>query len=152
LTDGHEDVRLDTEPTSPQQRWVLEYLITAHDESALKKKREKLRDDLKQWIIDNCDPDENGSYIYYFDKSVFLNNIEVKGLIAQRRTSEFVNEDRAFIIADKYNVREQVTYEVTTEELDLDAMYRLNQQGVISDEDIDSVLELHESFALTKLT
>ena len=126
--------------------------MTTADEAILKKKRESLRDDLKEWILSNGEQDENGNYLYYFDNPIQLDNSEIRGLYAQRRTSEFVNEDRAYNIADKYNVRDQVTYSVTTEELDLDAMYVLNQQGVISDEDMDSILEIQESYALAKIT
>lgn len=142
---------LKAEPVPPEQRWALEYLATASEEAAIKRRRESLRDNLKQWIIDNCEPDENGNYIYYFPKPVYLESSEVRGLMAQRRTSEFVNEDRAFNVAEKYGVLDKVTYEITTEELDLDAMYVLNQQGVIPDDAIDSIIEIKETFALVKV-
>ena len=138
-------------PVPPEHRWALEYLATASEESSIKRRRESLRDNLKEWIIDNCEPDENGNYIYYFPQPIVLENSEVRGLMAQRRTSEFINEDRAFDVAEEYKVLDKVTYTVTTEELDLDAMYVLNQQGVIPDEAIDSIIEIKETFALVKV-
>jgi len=138
-------------PVPPEHRWALEYLATASEESSIKRRRESLRDNLKEWIIDNCEPDENGNYIYYFPQPIVLENSEVRGLMAQRRTSEFINEDRAFDVAEEYKVLDKVTYTVTTEELDLDAMYVLNQQGIIPDEAIDSIIEIKETFALVKV-
>jgi hypothetical protein len=134
-----------------QTRWALEYLIISNDETNLKLRREVLRDNLKDWIIDNCEPDENGNYIYYFPKPVTMDNRTVKGLMAQRRTSEFVNEDRAFNVAEEYNVLDKVTYEVVTQELDLDSLYIQNQLGLVPDEAIDSIIEVKETFALVQL-
>ena len=132
-------------------RWALEYIVTSYDESKLKERKESLRDNLKEWLIENCEPDENGNYTYYFDKPIILDDKQVTGLQAQRRVSEFVNEDRAFNVAEKYGVLDKVTYTVTTEELDLDQMYVLNQTGEIPDEDIDSIIEIKEYFALMQL-
>lgn len=149
LTDGGSSGRL--EVPSQEKRWALEYLVVSADEAALKKRREKLRDDIKSWILDNCEPDENGNFTYYFDEPVILDNDELKGLQAQRRVSEFVNEETAFEVAEKYNVLDQVLEVITTEELDMDKMYQLNQLGTISDEDIDSILELKETYALVRI-
>jgi hypothetical protein len=133
-----------------QVRWALDYIVTSYDETEIKSRKEKLRDNLKDWIIANCEPDENGSYIYTFDNPIVMDDKTYQGLIAQRRVSEFVNEDKAYAVAEKYDVLDQVTEEVITTELSLDKMYSLNQQGIIPDEDIDSILELKETFALTK--
>jgi len=136
---------------SEPKRWALEYLITSYDESNLKERRETLRDDLKEWIIENCEPDENGNHSYYFDDPVIMGSKKIYGLQAQRRTSEYVNEDRAFNVAEDYGVLDKVTYTVTTEELDLEQMYILNQTGKIPDDAIDSIIEIKEYFALTQL-
>ena len=157
MTDGMARSKLvvDLEPDQPTQawpdRWSLEYLLASYDEASHKRRREELRDQLKDWIISNCDPDESGNYHFMFEKPVIIDSQVFAGLTAQRRVSEFINEDRAFEIADKYDVRDQVVREVITEELDLDAMYALNQRGIISDEDIDSILDLRETFALVKI-
>jgi hypothetical protein len=137
--------------TESQIRWALEYIITTYDEKNLKTRKDVLRDDLKQWMLDNCEQDENGNYIYEFDRPVQLEDTQVYGLVAQRRVSEFINEDKAWEIVDKYGVRDEVVEEVTTEELNFDMLYALNQQGIISDEDIDSILDFKESFALMKM-
>jgi len=143
---------LDSQPDEAHpERWSLEYLLASHDEASHRHRREELRDHLKTWITGNCEPDENGSYHYYFDKPLIMGGQSYSGLMAQRRVSEFINEERAFEVADKYDARSQVVREVITEELDLDAMYSLNQQGIIPDEDIDSILDLRETYALVKI-
>lgn len=139
------------EPLPEQYQWALRYVLASYDEAVVRKEREQMRDKLKEWLIANCEQDENGNYIYEFDKPIVLDNTEVHGLVAQRRVSEFIDEDRAWEIVDKYNVRDQCVETITTEELNFDMLYALNQQGVITDEDIDSILDLKESFALMKM-
>lgn len=147
MTDDESPDRLVEE----QVRWALEFIVTSYDEANLKQRREGLRDQLKEWIITNVEPDENGNYNYYFERPVNMDGKIINGLQAQRRVSEFVNEDRAFNVAEQYGVLDKVTYTVTTEELDLDQMYVLNQQGAIPDDAIDSILEVKEYYALMQL-
>jgi hypothetical protein len=148
LTENEDPDRL----TDEQVRWALEYVIAAYDESIIKERRVILRDNLKDWIMENCERDENGNYIYYFPRPVHMDgDTIIHGLTVQRRVSEFVNEDRAFNVAEEYGVLDQVTYEVITEELDLDRMYALNQQGIIPDAAIDSILEVKETWALIQV-
>jgi hypothetical protein len=147
LTDDEDPDRL----VGEHVRWALEYVVTAYDETKIKERRESLRDNLKSWLIENCEPDENGNHTYYFPKPIIMDDREITGLQAQRRVSEYVNEDRAFNVAEQYGVLNKVTYTVTTEELDLDSMYALNQMGEIPDEAIDSIIEIKEYFALMQL-
>lgn len=137
--------------TSEEFRWALEYVLAANDEAQIKERRESLRNNLKDWILENCEPDENGNYNYYFPRPIYLGDKKITGLQAQRRVSEFVNEDRAFNVAEQYGVLDKVTYTVTTEELDLDQMYVLNQMGEIPDDAIDSILETKEYYAIMQL-
>lgn len=141
------------DPVAEQKRWALQYIVDSDEEQTIKTRRSVLRDDLVKWIKANCDRDENGNYIYEFDSPIRLDDNSYLGLMAQRRVSEFINEDRAWEIIDKYGaeVRAQCVDEVVTHELNLDMMYALNQRGIISDEDIDSILETNETFALVKL-
>lgn len=156
LTDPPGDDIIDNEellsPLPAQhERWALEYVLVSYDESSLKSKRENLRDNLKKWVMENGESDENGNILWVFSKPLISGSDKITGLMAQRRISEFVNEDTAFGIADKYGIRDQVINKIITEELDFDALYRLNQQGIVSDEDIDSIIEFSETFALVKI-
>ena len=132
-----------------QVRWALDYIMTQYDEGEIKHHRSGLRDSLLPWIKENGEEDENGNFIWLFDEPINGPDGVTTGLIAQRRVSEFINEDTAWALVEKYGVREKCV--ALVEELDLDAMYALNQEGVISDEDIDSILELNETFALTRI-
>lgn len=138
-------------PLPEHHRHSLEYILISKDEAIIRKRREELRDSLKTWLLSNGEPDENGNYRYYFDKPVILDDQEINGLMAQRRVSEMINEDTAFEVAERYGVLDQVVTEIITTELDMDMLYVLNQQGVIPDEDIDSIFEFNETFALVKL-
>lgn len=138
-------------PVPQQIRWALDYIITSYDESKLKSHRENLRDSVKRWILENCEQDENGNYTLYFDNPVLIESKSYSALSCQRRVSEFINETTAFDIVDKYKVRDRCVKKVITEELDFDELYALNQEGTISDEDIDSILEFTEYYALMKV-
>lgn len=137
-----------------QVRWALDYLVAAYDKDATDRHVSELKDLIKPYILGNGIPDENGNYIWEFDKPVIYDEgTLVTGLMAQRRVSEFVNEDKAWEVVEKYgdDVRYQCVDEIVTHEINLDRMYALNQQGIISDEDMDSILETSETFALVKM-
>lgn len=137
-----------------QIRWALDYLSSTYSKDATDRHVSELKDLIKPYILDNGSEDENGNFIWEFDKPVMYDeDTLVTGLMAQRRVSEFINEDRAWEIVEKYgdDVRAQCVEEIVTHEINLDRMYALNQQGVISDEDMDSILETSETFALIKL-
>jgi hypothetical protein len=133
----------------PQHRTALAYILAAHDEAEHKRRRETFRDSLKTWIMENCEQDENGNFRWELDDPITVDGEEwITGFELQRRVSEFINEDKAWDIVRKYDVGDACV--VMVEELDCDQLYVLNQQGIISDEDIDSILEQTETWALVK--
>lgn len=141
-------------PPSEQIRWALDYLTSSYDKDKMDRHVADLKTNLKTYILDNGYEDENGNFIWEFDKPVMYDeDSSVYGLMAQRRVSEFINEDRAWEVIGKYGeeVKAQCVEEIITHEINLDQMYALNQRGIISDEDIDSILETTETFALVKM-
>lgn len=137
-----------------QIRWALDYLSTTYNKDATDRHVSELKDLIKPYILANGSQDENGNYIWEFDKPVMYDeNTTIYGLMAQRRVSEFINEDKAWEVVEKYGdeVRAQCVEEIVTHEINLDQMYALNQRGIISDEDMDSILETSETFALIKM-
>lgn len=132
-----------------QIRWALDYLLTTYDEDNIKKKRAGLRSDIYDYIKANGEPDEDGNLILKFDKPLTINGDDwYSGFMLQRRVSEYVDEDKVWKIVRDYDLEGCVK---TIEVLDLDAFYVANQQGLISDEEVDSVIEQEETWALVKM-
>lgn len=141
----------DKKPLPEPLRLSHLYLLSAHDEAELKKRREDARSFLLPWLKDSFDPDENGCYLYEFPDPISIDGVSYRGLMAQRRVSEFVNEEKARELIAQHHEEDRCLYPVTTFEVDYDALYALNQEGIISDEEIDSIIEPQESYALVRV-
>lgn len=131
-------------------REAHQYLLTLKDEQDHKKRREVLRDSLKSWLI-NMEPDESGNYIYEFPKPVCIDDTWYTGIMAQRRVSEYTNEDRAKELIAKYGLESRCLEQVVTVEINLDELYGANQEGILSDEEIDSIIDTEENYSLIKV-
>lgn len=133
-----------------QMRWALRYIAETMDYDQLKTRIDTSKRDLKDWILDNCEQDESGNYIWDFDKPVIGDNdYSYRGLMLQRRVSEFIDEDKADEIIQAHNLQDRCY--TTIEVIDFDQLYACNQEGVVSDEEIDSILSFNETFALIKV-
>jgi len=133
-------------------------LQTAHlyfkflsDELSAKKKRELYRDRLKDYISENCEPDENGNLTYEFPQPLFIDDIWYSGLQNQRRVSEYTDEDKAMELISRHGLEDRCLIPVVTTEIDLDELYAANQEGIISDDEIDSIINAAETWALVKV-
>jgi hypothetical protein len=58
-----------------------------------------------------------------------------------------LDAEKAEELAIAKGIRDRVFKEVTTEVLDQDELYVLNQEGILSDEELDSLFVETESFA-----
>jgi hypothetical protein len=133
-----------------QMRWALRYIAETMDYDQLKTRIDTSKRDLKDWILDNCEQDESGNFIWDFDKPVIGDNDDsYRGLMLQRRVSEFIDEDKADEIIQAHNLQDRCY--TTIEVIDFDQLYACNQEGVVSDEEIDSILSFNETFALIKV-
>lgn len=128
-------------------RWALEYIVTAYDESRLKKRKEELRRKLVTWITENCDEDDDGNFIWQFGKPLILDNENVSGLMLKKLTTEVVDESKAWDLMVKYNAQDRCM----TETLDADQLFAMHSEGYISDEDIESIFDCKESYSLVRM-
>lgn len=136
-----------------QVQWSLSYLLATYEEDNIKKKRSGLRQSLFDYIKDNGEEDERGNLLFYFDKPITVDGETWHtGLMLQRRVTEYVDDDITRQIIDSHNEGDRCYVRTYVEEIDYDEVYALNQEGVISDEEIDSILSQEESWALVKMT
>jgi hypothetical protein len=141
----------DPKPVPESLRLAHLYLLAASDADTHAKRRTQYRDVIKPWIMDNTEPDEDGNYFYEFPDPVNVDGNWYKGLMAQRRASELVNEERTRELINKYDLIDRCIRVVTVSEVDYDESYAANQEGIIPDEEIDSIIEIEESYALVKV-
>lgn len=150
---GFDIVELDSDyqPDEEQEiRWALAYILTSHDENEIKTKKLDLRNNLFDYIKEHGEEDENGNLFIVFAEPMSADGEEwISGLMIQRRSSEFVDDDKAWEIIKKHDLETECT--VMNPEIDYDALYACNQRGLIPDEDIDYILETEETWALVKI-
>lgn len=127
------------------------YLVSLDEEARQKKAKESHRDYLKSFIMSSFEPDEEGNFFYEFPDPVNLGDYWCRGLKAQRRTSEWINDERAREIIEAHGLESRCIKQVVSEVIDYDELYAANQEGIIPDDEIDTVLEISESYALVKV-
>lgn len=142
---------LSKQPIPESLKWAHLYLMATHDEAQTKKQREDLRDKLRPWLTESFEPDEDGNYYYEFPDPINLDGIWYTGLQAQRRVSEFVDDIKAMDIIAQHNLQDRCLYEHVELEVDYDELYAANQEGIISDEEVDSIIEHTVNYALVKV-
>src|ERR1700761_1025668 len=94
--------------------------------------------------------DENGHKYYDFPSPVTIEGVKYKGVAAQRRTSSEID-----IGATEHLLRQigqeafdRVFRKVTVRQFQEDELYLMNQEGAVSDDQLDSLLVEHETWAV----
>lgn len=136
---------------SPEIRAAHKYLFCADEETRIVKEKNVSRDYLKTKIRELGEPDENGNIIWYFDELLTLPSGTYTGLMLQRRVSEYTDEEIAKEIITENDLGDRCIKEEVIQVLDLDEIYACNQEGLLSDDQIDSMIVVNESFALVKM-
>lgn len=137
-------------PSDPL-RLAHSYIFTSLTEAAEKKRREEYRDLLKEYIQSKGTEDENGNLCYIFDEPLFIEDGKYIGLQNQRKVSEFYNEKKAVKLIEDTGLKARCIREVVTWEIDYDELYAANQEGLVTDEEIDSIMDHDVSYALIKM-
>lgn len=135
---------------NPELKYAHRYLYTAEEESRLVQAKKEARDYLMPAIRELGEPDENGNIIWYFDEPLHLGET-YSGLMLQRRVSEYTDEEKVREIIAKHGLEDRCIRKVVTYEVDLDEVFACNQEDVISDEEIDSMIVVNENWALVKV-
>lgn len=126
------------------------YLYSLSEETKIKKLREDYRNNLKE-IIMSGDTDDKGNYNYEFPDPLCIDDLWYTGLQMQRRVSEYVNEETARELIEKHGLDKRCIKVIEVTEIDLDELYAANQEGIISDDEIDSIIEADETYSLIRI-
>lgn len=140
-----------------------------------KAQADKGRSAIVNYILEHGEEDpETRSLRWYFKKPLFIDGVTYAGLEWRRSPIPYVKEERAQELAEKYGAaQDMMTWHYTLPGLspkqvlelneyfgkegivpessitwDYDHLYVLNQQGKLTDDELDSVLGEDESFSL----
>ena len=130
---------------------IHSYLFTITEEEKLRKLRNDLKDKLSSLIISDSNKDDKGNYNLEFTESLHIGDQWYTGLQMQRRVSTSLNEEKAYELIAAKSLHDRCITTTVVEEIDLDELYAANQEGIISDDEIDSLIETDETFALVRI-
>lgn len=124
-----------------------EHIVLKREASTISTRANALKDRLKKWFQESASDEvyenENGSKFFDFSSTISDGKDEYKGMELRRSVSTVFDEDTAETILKRKGVYE----EALTPVLDQDKIYRLVQEGKISEKDLDKMFEQKESFA-----
>jgi hypothetical protein len=133
-------------------RTAHQYLFYRDQEAQAKKLKAAAYDPRKQtalrdYVAANGEP--NGDHRdWLFPEPFTIGTQTYLGLRNQASPSTFMDEEKAQELVVAKGLRARVVKEVTTEVWDYDELYVLNQQGVITDDEIDSLMVTDISHSL----
>lgn len=131
------------------------YLFYRSQEAEAKRQKElatsvagdKKRNLLREYISENGTP--NGKDLdWVFDEPLTIEGSTYDGLRLQAKERQLLDEDTARDLLASRGLTHRVRREVVTEEWDWDELYTLNQEGKISDDELDSLTHTDTQFAL----
>lgn len=132
---------------------IAQYIYWRQQEIEAKKNRDRYRKagNLDDLVTTTGEEQYDGSFAYYLDNPIPLDNGKViTGLEKRRSVSVFMDEEAAEALAIRLGIIDDVSHMERV--FDEDLFYAANQRGIISDDDLDSILVQNEEFSLQVVT
>lgn len=139
-------------PSSAAQN-IAQFIHWRQKEIEAKSNKAKFRKsgNLDDLVTTSGEEQYDGSFIYFLDTPVPLESGKtVIGLEKHRAMSVYMDEEAAEALADELNIVEDVSHMERV--FDEDAFYAANQRGLITDEQLASILIEAEDFSLQVVT
>lgn len=112
------------------------------------KVRDGYRNVLREWLLAEGREDENGHRYLDLDKPLTIGGKEYSAICAQRRLSSSIDLDATEALCKELGLFDSVFPVVPVRQFDEDALYAANQRGLISDEQLDSLITENETYAI----
>jgi hypothetical protein len=129
-------------------RKASQFLFLRNEEKVIRTRKEQERDAIKQWMQNNAETDHEGHQYFYLPETVNIGGEKFNKLKNERKVSRYISEEKLIELAEEKGVRDRVVKVIEIEVVDQDELYVLNQEGIISDEELDNVFEEDVKFAL----
>jgi hypothetical protein len=141
---------INLDPETPLEK-VRQFLILKFQEQQIVTRKNKLRDDVSAHVDATGEVDEKGSKFWKLPTPIEVNGQKFTEIKRERRVSTKLDVDAVDTLVNEKGLRDRVYKQVTTEVLDQDELYVLNQEGVISDAELDGLWVESASFAFKPL-
>lgn len=143
-------------PIADIEKQFLMFVTSWRNATTEGKKRDKARDVIKTWFERGGDPDheittnDNGSKLVEFDEPILVDGVKVLGLENRRTPVSELDLDAVDELLDTLpeTVRKRVVKKVVDYIVDPDELFKLNQEGVISDDDLDALFTVEDKWSL----
>lgn len=124
------------------------FLFNRAEQERTGKSRDSYRNLLREVIMEDGREDENGHRWLDFEEDLTVEGKTYKAICAQRRISSSIDLDATESLAKELNLYDEVFPVKEVRQFDEDRLYALNQQGKITDEQLDSLITEVETFAI----
>lgn len=116
-----------------------------HETAALTTRQNHLRDEISAYVDKHGVKDNRGSLFLDLDTPVEVGDQVFRQIKRERRVSTSFDEEAAEALLESKGLLAEAQTTITV--LDQDKVYVLNQEGKITDEEIDSLFVQRESWA-----
>lgn len=130
---------------------VREFLTLKFQEGLIVTRKNHLRDEISEFVDENGEVDEKGSKFWELPTPIEVNGQTFKSVKREKRTSIVLAEEAVEALLEQKGLKDRVYKPVTTVVLDQDELYVLNQEGLITDEELDSLFVENVSWAFKPL-
>jgi hypothetical protein len=139
-----------TDQDSPAED-VRQFLTLRFQGDQITTRRNLLRDKISAHVDQVGETDEKGSKFWKLPAPIEVNGQKFTEVKRERRVSTRLDVEAVETLVAEKGIRDQVFKPVTTEVLDQDELYVLNQKGVITDAELDALWVETETFAFKPL-
>ena len=123
-------------------RLAHQFLFARDEQAKAEKSRGKFSKQLKDFIAEEGEETADGHLEVLFPEPLTIGGVTYLGLRNQRTNPQpLLDTERAEALLEKLGLTDKVAEEVTVVQWNWDELYVLNQQGLISDADLDSLFD-----------
>lgn len=124
-----------------------EHIVLKRQASTISTRANGLKDRLKKWFLETPSDDvyenDQGSRFLDFPETISDGKDDYRGMELRRSASQVFDEEEAEKIVRRKGLYEEATEPVLSQ----DKIFRLHQEGKISEKEIDKMFSEKESFA-----
>lgn len=125
------------------------FLFNRSEQERTGKARDRYRDALRSWLMTEGREDENGHRYLDLDGSgLTIGDHTYRAICAQRRVTSSIDLDATEDLCRELGLFNEVFPVVPVRQFDEDALYAANQRGLITDEQLDSLITENVTYAI----
>lgn len=129
---------------------LLQFLVLKDEEKTTKTRLDGLKKDLTQYVTEHGEVDDKGHRNYVLPEPLAYGGKEYTGFQQQRRVSQSFDTEVAEKVLKDKDLWERAT--IVIREIDQNEVYVLNQEGLLTDAELDSMFAERETFAFRPIS